>query len=125
MTRAGSPARRSPTQQRGDAGEQRALRMLEGAGLRLVAHNDASAIGEIDLIMIDGDEWVFVEVRQRSSSAFGGAVASISAAKQRRIRLQAQLFLKRRFGDRPWPPCRFDVCAIEAGNINWLRGAFC
>lgn len=116
--------RRSPTQRRGDEAEDLAMRHLERAGLRLVARNDASALGEIDLVMIDGSEWVFVEVRRRASAAFGGAAASVTPAKQRRIRLQAQHLLKRRFGDRPWPACRFDVCAIDDGRIHWLRDAF-
>lgn len=118
------PRRRSPTQRRGDEAEDLAMRHLERAGLRLVARNDASPLGEIDLVMIDGSEWVFVEVRRRASAAFGGAAASVTPAKQRRIRLQAQYLLKRRFGDRPWPACRFDVCAIDDGRIHWLRDAF-
>lgn len=115
---------RSPAQRRGDEAEDRALRHLERAGLRLLARNDASVLGEIDLVMVDGDEWVFVEVRRRASSAFGGAAASITPAKRRRIRLQAQHVLRRRFGDRPWPSCRFDVCAIDGDHIEWLPGAF-
>jgi len=117
-------ARRSPTQRRGDEAEELALRHLERAGLRLVTRNDASPLGEIDLVMTDGAQWVFVEVRRRASAAFGGAAASVTSAKQRRIRLQAQHLLKRRFGDRPWPACRFDVCAIDDGRIDWLRDAF-
>ncbi|MCO5120750.1 MAG: YraN family protein [Burkholderiaceae bacterium] len=124
MTAAPARPRRSPTQRRGDEAEDLAMRHLERAGLRLLARNDASPLGEIDLVMIDGAEWVFVEVRRRAGAAFGGAAASVTPAKQRRIRLQAQHLLKRRFGDRPWPACRFDVCAIDDGRIDWLRDAF-
>ncbi len=116
--------RRSPAQRSGDEAESLALRHLERAGLRLLARNDASPLGEIDLVMLDGAQWVFVEVRRRASAAFGGAAASVTPAKQRRIRLQAQHLLKRRFGDGPWPACRFDVCAIEDGRIHWFRDAF-
>ncbi len=124
MRDASALPRRSPAQRRGDEAEDLALRHLERAGLQLVVRNDASPLGEIDLVMIDGAEWVFVEVRRRASAAFGGAAASVTPAKQRRIRLQAQHLLKRRFGDRPWPGCRFDVCAIDDGHIDWLRDAF-
>src|SRR5690606_19900350 len=79
-------ARPSPTQRRGVEAEELALRHLERAGLRLVTRNDASPLGEIDLVMTDGAQWVFVEVRRRASAAFGGAAASVTSAKQRRIR---------------------------------------
>ena len=32
--------------------------------------------------------------------------------------------VERRFGDKPWPACRFDVCAIDDERIDWLRDAF-
>ncbi|MEO7151548.1 MAG: YraN family protein, partial [Burkholderiaceae bacterium] len=78
--------------------------------------------GEIDLVMRERDgTLVFVEVRARSSSGHGGAAASIGAAKQRRIVYAAQHYL-RRFAT--WPACRFDVVVLDAGRIEWLRGAF-
>lgn len=108
----------------GDQAEDRALALLERAGLRLLARNVSSPLGEIDLLMLDGEQWVFVEVRSRASAAFGGAAASVTASKQRRLRRQSQAILKARFGDRAWPACRFDVCAIERNRINWIRDAF-
>ncbi|MEZ5661531.1 MAG: YraN family protein [Burkholderiaceae bacterium] len=112
-------------QRRGDDGESRALAHLQAAGLALIERNSASRLGEIDLLMTDTDgTWVFVEVRVRRSSAFGGAAASVGRAKQLRVRRQAEALLKRRFGDRRWPPCRFDVCAIEGDELNWIRDAF-
>ena len=71
--------------------------------------------------MRDGPTLVFVEVRRRASTAYGGAAASIGAIKQRRIVFAARHFLLR------WPappPCRFDVVAIDAGQVRWLRAAF-
>jgi putative endonuclease len=115
--------RRSPTQQLGDEAEARACDYLIDRGLTLIARNVGSSLGEIDLILGEGDTLVFVEVRQRTRQEFGGAAASITAAKQQRLRREAQRYLLSRFGDR-WPPCRFDVIAIEAGVINWLRNAF-
>ena len=78
--------------------------------------------GEIDLVMRDRDgTLVFVEVRQRAGAAFGGAAASVGGVKQRRIVFAARHFLARL----PQPPaCRFDVVALEAGQIEWLRAAF-
>jgi len=60
-------------------------------------------------------------VRSRAGSAFGGAAASVSAAKQRRIVFAARHFLLR-YGTQP--PCRFDVVTLDGGRLEWLRGAF-
>ncbi len=115
--------RRSPTQASGDIAEARALAYLLGCGMRLVERNVSSRLGEIDLVMQDGGDVVFVEVRSRARSDFGGAAASVGPAKQRRLQREAQRWLNQRFADR-WPPCRFDVCAIEGERIEWIRGAF-
>jgi len=113
----------------GDAGEARALAHLLAQGLALVQRNYRVARGpharggEVDLIMRERDgTLVFVEVRSRQSAAFGGAAASVSASKQRSLVLAAQYFLMRT--QRSAPPCRFDVVAIDADRVEWLRGAF-
>jgi putative endonuclease len=79
--------------------------------------------GEIDLVLWDRDgTLVFVEVRKRASRAFGGALGSITAAKQRRIVFAARHYLLRLQSQ---PPCRFDVvCMEEGGGIQWMRAAF-
>lgn len=115
---------RSPTQRRGDQAEARALAFLLDHGLELLERNVASRVGEIDLLMREGEEWVFVEVRSRAPGGYGGAAASVTPAKQRRIRLQAQRVLQQRFGAGHWPACRFDVCALDGGDIDWIRAAF-
>jgi len=74
--------------------------------------------GELDLIMRDGASIVFVEVRLRSSATFGGALASITPAKQRRMVVAAQTWLQ---GKKTLPPCRFDALAIDSGHISWLK----
>ncbi|MCK9511427.1 MAG: YraN family protein [Pigmentiphaga sp.] len=117
----------SETQRRGARAESRALAMLEAEGLRLVARNVGSALGEIDLIMREGPRLVFVEVRSRSSATarHGGALASVNAAKQRRLARTAALYLTVSLGRRgPWPACRFDVVAVEGATMAWVRGAF-
>ena len=113
------------TKESGDAAEARALAHLAAAGLKLVARNyrtPGRGGGEIDLVMRDGaGTVVFVEVRKRASRSFGGAAASVSPLKQRRIIFAARHFLMRLPQQ---PPCRFDVVSVEAGAIEWLRGAF-
>jgi putative endonuclease len=112
------------TKQSGDAAEDRALAHLLGRGLKLVARNYRTPHrggGEIDLVMRDGDTLVFVEVRKRASRDFGGAAASVSPLKQRRIVFAARHFLMR---FREPPPCRFDVVGVEGARIDWLKAAF-
>jgi putative endonuclease len=113
------------TKQAGDAAEDQALRHLQQAGVRLVERNyrtPGRGGGEIDLIMRDRDgTTVFVEVRKRLNSRYGGAAASVSLTKQRRIVFAARHYLTRL---REPPPCRFDLVAIEKDGIQWLRGAF-
>ena len=78
--------------------------------------------GEVDLILREADgTLVFVEVRARASARFGGAAASVGAAKRGRIVFAARHFLMRQ--GRP-PPCRFDVVAIDGAAIAWIRAAF-
>jgi putative endonuclease len=109
----------------GAVAEDQALAFLAQKGLRLVARNFRCKGGEIDLILSDGGaEIVFVEVRLRRHVGFGGAAASVGASKQRRIRIAAQYFLLKQYGARAWPACRFDVLALEAQGLNWIKGAF-
>ena len=78
--------------------------------------------GEIDLVMRARDgTLVFVEVRSRSSQAFGGAGASISATKQQRIVFAARQYLMRLPSP---PPCRFDVVLVQGASVSWLQAAF-
>jgi putative endonuclease len=109
---------RTDKQEQGQQGEDAALDHLRLHGLALVERNFRCKGGELDLVMRDGAHLVFVEVRRRSSRAFGGAAASITPAKQRRMKIAAQVFLLRY---PKLPPCRFDVIAIDGGEIGWLK----
>lgn len=113
------------TKEEGDAAEDRALAHLLAQGLRLLARNyrtPGRGGGEIDLVMRDRDgTLVFVEVRKRASARYGGAAASVSALKQRRIVFAARHYLMRL---RQPPPCRFDIISMEGGGIQWMRAAF-
>ncbi len=113
------------TKQVGDAAEDAALTHLRAAKLRLLERNyrtPGRGGGEIDLIMQTPDgTTVFVEVRKRTSAAHGGAAASVTGLKQRRIIFAARHYLNRL---RELPPCRFDVVVLEPNGIEWLQGAF-
>lgn len=113
----------SPTQRAGAAAEDRALQHLRQAGLRLVARNVRCKAGELDLVMVQGPVLVFVEVRARTDARYGGASASVDAAKQRRLVQAAGQFLQTRWRG-AMPACRFDVVALEGEALVWLPGAF-
>jgi len=112
---------RTAAQVSGGNGEDRAATLLERHGLSIVARNYRTRFGEIDIIARDGESLVFVEVRLRAGTGFGGAAASIGAHKQSRIAAAARLYLLQ---TRSRSPCRFDVVTIEAGEPKWLRAAF-
>lgn len=108
----------SDKQRQGRSGEEAALAYLLARGLVLVQRNFLCKGGEIDLVMRERGALVFVEVRQRSQASHGGAAASITPAKQRRLVVAAQVYLLRL---KTLPPCRFDVVAIDGGVLSWLR----
>ncbi|MDP0435916.1 YraN family protein [Enterobacter hormaechei] len=110
--------------QTGDAWDLKARRWLEGKGLRFVAANVRGRGGEIDLIMKDGQTIVFVEVRYRQSSRFGGAASSVTLAKQQKLLQTAHLWLARHNGSFDTVDCRFDVVAFTGNAIDWLKNAF-
>ncbi|HET7773562.1 MAG TPA: YraN family protein [Burkholderiaceae bacterium] len=124
LDRAAQLLGRLSTKARGDAAEARARRFLQARGLKHVASNYRIKGGEIDLIMREGEEIVFVEVRARSHRGYGGAAASISAGKQQRILLAAQHWLQQQ--RTPQPACRFDCVLIDGpeAELTWLRAAF-
>ena len=112
----------------GDDAEQRALVHLQRHGLSLVRRNyrvargPGARAGEVDLVMHDRDgTLVFVEVRMRRGASHGGAAASVSVTKQRRLVFAAQHYLMRLPSP---PPCRFDVVAIDGDRVEWLKAAF-
>jgi putative endonuclease len=128
-TMASGKGTRTERQQRGDAAEALALAHLQAHGLTLVERNYRLArgpharAGEIDLIVRARDgTLVFVEVRARADARFGGAAASVGAAKRASLVLAAQHYLASRF--RTPPPCRFDVVAVEGRTVAWLQAAF-
>jgi putative endonuclease len=108
----------------GNQAELCAAQYLLQQGLKPVAQNYRSRFGEIDLIMRDGNVLVFVEVRLRRNTGFGGAAASIDTRKQQRLIRTAQQYLGRLAN---MPPCRFDAVLLEdaqGNNLQWIKNAF-
>ena len=107
--------------------EDRARRYLQAQGLRFVDSNYRCRFGEIDLVMHDEDTLCFIEVRFRNSLGYGGASASITPAKQRRI-VKAALFYLSGSPHRLQQAIRFDALLIQQERneleFNWIRNAF-
>lgn len=100
---------------------------LEQAGLAWIAANVNYRFGELDLVMRESEVLVFVEVRYRRQTSFGGSALSVTPSKQRRIALAASAWLAAH-PDQARSACRFDVVALagnpEAPEIDWIRNAF-
>lgn len=108
--------------------EELALGHLQSYGLVLIARNFRCRIGEIDLIMRDGNCLVFVEVRFRKASRFASACESVDRRKQRKLLGAASFFLGRYTEYRQYAT-RFDVVALDGRSRNtftlqWLQDAF-
>ncbi len=107
----------------GNRAEDKACKYLKKVGLHLLERNFATKAGEVDLIMKDGETLVFIEVRYRKNTDFGGATASVTPKKQQRI-IKASLAYQQKCA--PQSAMRFDVIAIEGNppSINWIKSAF-
>jgi putative endonuclease len=115
----------SPSLPRGDIAEALAADFLASQGLVIVERKYRCRGGEIDLVVRDGSTLVFVEVRLRTSNAFGGARASITAAKRNKLKFAARHYLA---GLTREPTCRFDAIlldALDAARIEWLVDIDC
>ena len=108
---------------RGERGEHLAAEFLVSRGLTVTARNYRCRFGDIDLIARDGDTVVFVEVRSRADSSYGGAAASITAGKREKLLKTARHYLA---GSKRPPPCRFDAVLLtgDPPHIEWIRNAF-
>jgi putative endonuclease len=106
----------------GDFGEQAAAAYLIRQGYALLARKWRGAGGELDLVMRDGEELVFVEVRTRRGAA-GAAEESVGPAKRGRLIALAYTYLEAAALPEatPW---RIDVVALDvdrAGRIARLE----
>lgn len=115
------------TRAKGNHGEQLALDYLVERGLTRVEQNISCRYGEIDILMRDGEEWVFVEVRFRASQNYGGGLESVSRSKQRKLINTAEHYMQMHHKTH-FDSCRFDIIEISGDinkpEINWLQDAF-
>ncbi|WP_448211924.1 YraN family protein [Colwellia sp. MEBiC06753] len=112
----------------GDQTEQLAANYLIGQGLKVLTKNFSSKFGEVDIICLDNDSYVFVEVKYRQSANYGGAISTVSLSKQQKLKLCASFYLQQSGLNEYNTPCRFDVVALQGNlgqpQITWLKNAF-
>lgn len=121
-TMTNSNTARSATASAGRQAEDQAARFLAQRGLKILARNVHCRGGELDIVCQEGKTIVFVEVRLRRNVSFGGAAASITQTKQRRVVLAAQHFLVTQ--GKTNADCRFDCVLLDGETIDWVRDAF-
>jgi putative endonuclease len=113
---------------RGAAAETLAANYLTAHGISILARNVRSKGGEIDILCLDAGLVAVIEVRQRSHGAFGGALGSVTPAKQRKIIRAARYVLQTRAELRR-RRMRFDVIGVQGlpdgvYEISWIKDAF-
>jgi putative endonuclease len=106
----------------GAQAEARAALHLQQAGFSIFARNYRWRGGELDIVAQRRDLLLIAEVRLRSSRLYGGAAASIGAAKRRRIRLTATHLLAR-YPQLADLPIRFDALITCGAHepLEWLQ----
>lgn len=112
------------TQRLGNDAETFARSWLEQQGLIFVEANFHCRYGEIDLVMTDKNETVFVEVRYRSHTDYGSAAESVDQFKQQKLIRAANAYLQQ--FDLMDNPARIDVVGINAlddASVDWVRNA--
>jgi putative endonuclease len=112
----------------GAAAEEIAAAYLAAHGAEILERNYRRRLGELDVIAREGDTLLIIEVRTRSTSAYGGAAASVDVRKRRRIVRAAQQLLQqhRELGRLA---VRFDVLVVSnvktaQPTVDWIRHAF-
>lgn len=111
----------------GQASERLAEQLLRAKGYRILERNVRTSLGELDLVAEDRGVVVFVEVKGRATTAFGGAVLAVNHRKRAKlIRLAGQYLARRRWSDKV---CRFDVVLVHgrpssAEQVEHVQNAF-
>lgn len=109
----------------GKEGEDQAAQFLMKQGYRILERNYRTRSGEIDLIALHDGAVVFIEVKTRTSDAFGAPELAVNPRKQQRMVKAALGYIK--YKRLHQVPCRFDVVAITAAakkEVEHIRNAF-
>jgi putative endonuclease len=109
----------------GKKGEDLAADFLQNEGIQILERNWKNRFEEIDIIALENELLVIVEVKTRSSLAFGKPEESVGLRKQRLLVNAAEAYIKKYNSDRE---TRFDIISVvtngTGANIQHIRHAF-
>lgn len=106
---------------RGKRAEELACAHLRNQGYQIIERSWRSPFGELDIVARDGESLVFVEVKARAGSAFGGAEEALTKRKRDRLVATAAAYLAAVGADLP---VRFDLLAVTGEGIVLYKDAF-
>lgn len=116
------------TRNKGRDAEDACCDYLIKQGLSLIEKNFHCRHGEIDLIMKDGKSIIFIEVRYRKNNHYGGALESITPAKQKKVKTTAETYIQVKSISNA---VRIDVVAMSQNrqeptsySFDWIKNAF-
>lgn len=101
--------------------EQQAAEYLCQQGLRLIEKNYRCRLGEIDLIMQQGAELIFVEVKYRKASQYGQASEFFTLSKRKKVEKAIAFYLAQKKLNPSQIAHRIDVLAIDSHQIQWFK----
>lgn len=107
----------------GARAERQAEKFLRSQGLSMVARNYRCKGGEIDLIMTDSEQWVFIEVKYRESDKYGDAAEFFDSRKQQRLTRAINHYMIKKHLNPEMTAYRIDLVAINGDQINWIKSA--
>lgn len=114
-----------PRQERGRRAEELAWRHIHERGGRLAARNWRCPLGEVDLIVVEGEALAFVEVKSRAATEFGRPAEAVHFRKRRKLEQLAILYCRQKKIEPP--QIRFDIFEVvwsEPPVVEWTRGAW-
>ncbi|WP_261873883.1 YraN family protein [Vibrio rarus] len=105
--------------------EAEARRYLEQQGLVFIESNFRVKFGEIDLIMRDNQDIIFIEVKYRKQHYFGGGTYAVTKSKQAKLKKTAMLWLSKNNLPLNHTYFRFDVVSISSNptQVEWIQNA--
>ena len=107
----------------GNIAEDQAAKYLQNKGYKILTRNFSCKVGEIDIIAQDKQNTIiFIEVKQRKTNLFGGGLAAVNKAKQRRITLTAAEYIKKTHPK--YFALRFDIITITGNDLEHYENAF-
>ncbi len=105
----------------GQKAEVNAKRYLQQQGLGFIEQNFRCRSGELDLVMQDGGEIVFVEVKYRQQSSHGSASEYFDFRKRRKVESAIACYMHEHQLNPAHVPHRLDLIAIDNERIDWIK----